>query len=452
MKQILIKKLGKFLLIMSAFLSTGVYAQPSKVLIERDSNGGFFITVNNERFNVKGAGLSDPSLIEPLANAGANSIRTWTSHNADTILKLAKKHNLMVALGFGMDKQLNGFDYNDEVAVAKQFERFKAVVDKYKNHPNLLCWVVANEPNLFFADDGLLADVNPKVYDAINDMINYVHKEDPNHPVTYTFAGIHKSHIDVALTRTPNVDFISLQVYGELMQLPERIKDAAITKPFMITEYGATGHWEMPATSWQREIEEPSGVKADNLIKRIKHGIVNDTSGQNIGDFVFYWGQKQERTPTWYGLFNKDGTATAAVDEMTHHWTGSYPKNKAPRAMAITINGKLAIDNIALNKKQNLATVTIEYDGNSPLRYEWTLLEEVINKSDGGAFEQEPKSVPIFKINGAKTESNQLAFSTPEQAGEYRLFVYVYDELGNVANANLPFIVKQQVEQMGEID
>lgn len=36
---------------------------------------------------------------------------------------------------------------------------------------------------------------------------------------------------------------------------------------------------------------------------------------------------------------------------------------------------------------------------------------------------------------------NQLTFTTPEKAGEYRLFVYVYVQHGKVESANITFLV-----------
>lgn len=240
---------------------------------------------------------------------------------------MAEKYDLMVLMGINLQKQLHGFDYNDEMAVEQQFESVKEQIFAYKEHPNLLGWIVANKPNLLFDESGELADVNPKVYDEINRIIEFIHEVDPHHPVTYSFAGTHKSHIQTAISRTPSVDIISVQLYGELDDLAQAIEDIGIDKPYMVTEFGPTGHWEMPATLWGREIEELSGVKAARLAERLENAFATNPMGQTIGHFVFYWGQKQERTPTWYWIFDKDGRANARLDEMTRFWTGSYPKH-----------------------------------------------------------------------------------------------------------------------------
>lgn len=421
---------------------------PSHVEIIK-TNNKFQIEVNGEPFIVKGAGLSytDGQGYDSLAQAGGNTFRTWGSDNADKVLALAKKNNLMVAMGLNVDKELHGFDYNDEAAVKKQFEAVKSVVQQYKNHPNMLVWVIANESNLLFNEDGGLKDVNPKVYDALSDIIDYIHEVDPHHPVTYTFAGMMKSHIDVALDRTPQVDFVSVQVYGDLVKVNSEIQALTRGKPFMVTEYGAIGHWEMPSTNWGREIEEPSGVKAAAMADRINTGLIENDTGLLIGSFAFLWGQKQERTPTWYGMFNADGKPNARIDEMTRIWTNAYPSNRAPLATDIKLNKKNADDSVYLqpNSQANIEVMVTDPD-NDELRYEWVILKEVSVRSEGGAFEKKPDDVAFTQTaHKITTTGSSMTFITPEIEGDYRIFSYSYDGKGKVGNANFPFYIKAAV-------
>ncbi|WP_232305588.1 glycoside hydrolase family 2 TIM barrel-domain containing protein [Gilvimarinus polysaccharolyticus] len=423
----------------SAYAAAPSDGTPKQVQIVKQ-DGAYQLLVNDAPYEVKGVGLGGNAQgsLSLLRAVGGNSIRTWSAHNADAVLHNAAANGVMVALGFDTDKELHGFDYNDESAVQAQFERLKQTVQKYKDHPNLLVWVVANEPNLLFNDDGSLKDVNPKVYQAIGKMIDYIHQEDPNHPVTYAFAGAPADHIKTAMQYTPNVDFISLQLYGDVANLPQIIEELNIDKPFMVTEYGAIGHWERPVTEWEREIEEPSGIKAETFSERLHLAFDDNPTGKVIGSFAFLWGQKQERTPTWYGMINADGKPNARVDELTRYWTGEYPSNRAPRAQEITLNDKLPHDNVYATPGQPLTVKVVVSDEDS-LRYEWELLKEVAVRSEGGAFEKRPEAVPITVI---KQQAGELSFSAPLQEGDYRIYSYSYDGKGKVGNANFPFYVK----------
>lgn len=364
-------------------------------------DGVYQLTLDGKPFEVRGVGGSSPELLPLLAEIGGNSIRTWNTRNADALLAAAAEHNIMVAMGFDTQKELHGFDYNNEEAVAEQFERFKTAVQKYKDHPNLLAWVVANEPNLLFHADGSLKDVNPRVYKAINDMIEYVHREDPHHPVTYTFAGASAQHIKTALRYTPEVDFISVQLYGDVGALPQIITGHDIDKPYMVTEYGAIGHWERPATAWGREIEEPSGVKARTMAERMQRAFAGNPTGKVIGSYAFLWGQKQERTPTWYGMFNPDGKPNARVDELARFWTGQYPDNRAPLAFDIRLNDQPATASVSVKPGQLVrARVEVQEPDGDPLDYQWELRKEVQQRSQGGAFEQAPQALRLRIVGG----------------------------------------------------
>ena len=307
----------------------------------------------------------------------------------------------MVAVGLDIGKELRGFDYNDEQAVAEQFARVTSIIDKYKSYPRVLTWVIANEPNLLFDDEDQLKPVNPKVYDALNDIVEYIHEHDPNHPVSFSLAGAN-------------------------------------------AKFGPTGHWEMPTTSWGREIEEPSAIKAQNMALRIRQNILNDTTGKLIGSFAFFWGQKQERTPTWYGMFNASGEQTARIDELTKIWTGKYPKNRAPLSTKITLNKQLPMQSVVLTSDQEASAKVYVIDPNGDaLTTEWVLRKEVTSRSQGGHFEPKPRDVKLQNIELKQVQDGfRLSFRSPKEKGEYRLFAYTYDGKGKVGNANFPFLVQ----------
>jgi hypothetical protein len=409
-------------------------------------NNQYSLTVNGQHYDVKGVGLgykNDETVIA-LKEAGGNSFRTWDLNSIEQELAIAEKLGLMIAVGIVTGKELLGFDYNDEAAVAEQFKRVTNAIEKYKNHPNILLWVINNEPNLLYDEQGQLKNVNPKVYAAMGDIIDHIHKIDPNHPVTFSLAGHNPKDIAQVLKYAPNIDILAVQSYGSLVTLPASIAESNVDKPYMVTEFGPVGHWELPSTDWGREIEEPSAVKAAGMAKRMQDVILDDKTGKIIGSFVFFWGQKQERTPTWYGMFNESGEQTARIDELTRIWTGKYPDNRAPQSKAITINDTQAVKNIRLKPGQP-ATVKVHVSDpeGDLLTHKWVLMNEVETRSQGGHFEAKPAILTLQIITSdIQTNFVEMTFSAPDEAGEYRLFNYAYDGKNKVGNANIPFIVE----------
>jgi hypothetical protein len=418
---------------------------PAVVKVVKQGNQ-YSLTVNAQPFDVKGVGLGykDDEKVVALKEAGGNSFRTWGLTNIEKELAMAEKLGLMVAVGIRTGKELLGFDYDDEEAVAEQYRRVTAAIEKYKNHPNVLMWVINNEPNLLFDEQGKSKRVNPKVYSAMGDIIDYIHKNDPNHPATFSLAGHNPKDIELVLKYAPNIDILAVQSYGSLVSLPESIVLSNVDKPYMVTEFGPMGHWELPTTKWDREIEEPSAVKAAGMAKRMQDVIIEDKTGKIIGSFAFFWGQKQERTPTWYGMFNESGEQTARIDELTRMWTGQYPGNRAPLSKAISINNIQAVANVYLKAAQP-ATVTVQVsdpDGDA-LTHEWVLMKEVETRSQGGHFEAKPAELRLQIIKSDVQENHvEMTFYAPDEAGEYRLFNYAHDGKNKVGNANIPFMVE----------
>lgn len=413
-------------------LSSAALAQAVPVEIVK-SGDGFQLLRGGEPYTVNGAGLefSDPAVF---ASHGGNSFRTWRTDNeqftGQELLDEAAANGLTVMLCIEIARERHGFDYDDESAVAAQFEYAKGEVEKYKDHPALLAWMIGNEPNLEAR--------NTKVYDAINDISRMIHEVDGKHPTTTALAGFGQELADITKTQMSDLDFISVQFYGDIVNLPRYMKKIGWDRPYMVTEWGSIGHWEVANTQWGAHIEQNSTDKAENYRKSHEVAIASDPE-KIIGNYVFLWGQKQERTPTWYGMFLADGSKTETVDVMQKIWTGQFPGNRAPQVDAMTLNGKKAKDSVKVGvASTNTATVLAEDPEGDVLEYSWEIMRESMAKQTGGDREEVPEALPgLIEGGGAK-----VSFRAPAEAGAYRLFVYVRDGQGSAAHANIPFLVK----------
>ncbi len=401
--------------------------EPSTVEL-RNTDGTYRLFLNDEAFYVKGAGLNNGD-IALLAESGANALRTWSV--SEEVLDEALENGLMVMMGLSVAKERHGFDYNDEEAVNAQFERIKQQVLSIKDHPALLGWGIGNELNL--------RSTNLKVWDAVEEIAAFIHEVDGKHPVTTMLAGIGKTEVDYIREHSPSIDFISIQLYGAIEDLPELIQEAGYTGPYLITEWGTTGHWEVPSTQWNAPIENTSTEKAQDIKYRYENIILAD-SASCMGSFVFLWGQKQERTPTWYGLITEDGRTTEAVDVMHYLWKGTWPENRAPKILEARLNNQTRYDNITLlpGKRYDVAYTFKDPDGDS-VTVTMEILRESTDLKEGGDPEARPESI---ELNVSGLTATGASIVSPADPGPYRLFIYGTDGHNHAATVNIPFMIQ----------
>jgi hypothetical protein len=404
---------------------------PRKVEV-KENDGRYRLFVDGEEFYIKGAGLEFGD-IEALAAHGANSFRTWRTDNGrqsgKEVLDLALENGLMVMMGIDIDRERHGFDYNNEEEVRKQLERVKAEVMMLKDHPALLAWGIGNELNLHAT--------NMKVWNAVNEISEMIHSIDPNHPTTTMLAGINKHEIDYIKEHCTDLDFISVQFYADIENLQIRLNQAGYDGPYVVTEWGATGHWEVPPTAWGAPVEQTSREKGNAFIHRYQVAIEADPE-RCMGSYVFLWGQKQERTPTWYGMFLENGHSTETVDAMHNVWNGEWPDNRCPTLDSLRINGQKIYDNVTLKPGENFTAFAAarDYEGEQ-LTYRWEIMPESTDLGDGGDYESRPETL-LNSMGEA-----EMTIDAPKTEGAYRLFVYVNDGHDHSATANFPFLVKK---------
>lgn len=405
-------------------------SQPVPVTLEYDSEEERYqIYRDGEAYYIKGVGGTED--LEKLAEMGGNSVRTWSTSNADEILDKAHELGLTVMLGIWLEHERHGFDYDDEDAVQAQKEEVREKILRYKDHPALLAWGLGNEVDLMYE--------NTRVWHAVEDIARMVIELDPNHLVTTVTAGIDEEKARLIQQKVPSIDFLSVNTYGDLADLPETIRDIGWDKPYAVTEWGPTGHWEAPTTDWDVPVEETSTEKAEVYQKRYEKAIAGD-SEMCIGSYAFLWGQKQETTPTWYGMFLESGQITEVADVMEYLWTGEWPDQRAPSIEEFTINGWEALDNIYLEaSSENEARVRAIKPHDIEYEIKWEFLPESTDIGAGGDPEERPETITgLIDEN----QGDSIRFTTPEDSGPYRLFVYVLDENDKAATANIPFYVE----------
>jgi hypothetical protein len=413
--------------ILSSFFLVSAFAQKVEVV---STDAGFQLLKDGEPYYINGAGGTVE--LDKLKAYGGNSIRTWgIDENTDAVLDEAHKKGITVTFGIWMGQERQGFDYTNAEAVKAQLEMFRQVVRKYKDHPAILLWGVGNEMDLDYS--------NFEVWKHLEDICQMVKKEDPNHPTMAVTAGLDVGEVKLINKYTPSLDILGVNTYGDISYLPEAVKVYGWEKPYIVAEWGPYGWWEVSKTSWGASIEETSSEKAATY--QVSVDAILSDKNNCLGSYVFLWGQKQEHTSTWFGLFTEEGDETEVMDVLIRSWRGNEPENYAPTISDFTLNAKTSSGNITVNpSSEMIGAVLVGDKDNDELEYEWQIIPESTDKKTGGDKERAPK--PLGGIfNKSSRSTNKVSFTAPAKVGEYRLFLFAHDGKGNVATGNIPFKV-----------
>lgn len=414
----------------AALLASLAIAATASVRVEVvATEDGFTLLRDGKPYLVRGAGLAGID-VATLAARGGNSLRTWGVEDAQTTLDAAHRHGVTVSLGLPVAAERFGFDYDDPESIAEQRQRVADAVTTYRDHPALLAWIIGNELDMNFT--------NPRVYDEVNELSRMIHELDPNHPTTTTITAMDKKIVELVRERAPDLDFLSIQAYGALFLMPKAIRYLK-KGPFMVTEWGPLGHWEVGKTRWGAPIEQDSAEKARHYLKSYRT-LIEPFLGPGLGSYAFLWGHKQERTHTWFSLFTATGESTSAVDVLQYVWTGRAPANQAPLIESFTLMRRPATDNIRLGAgKSYTAKVEVTDPDGDPIAYRWRVKPESTESVVGGDFEATIEDIEGSILGDANQAS--VSIRAPASLGHYRIYVMAYDGKGHAAHANIPFLV-----------
>ena len=403
-------------------------ANPSAPTAIRFTGTSWELLRHGKPYFINGAG--GVSHFETLKAAGGNSIRVWDDIDAGRILDEAHALGLTVMLGLWVEREMEGFDYNDRPAVARQHERIRKTILRYRDHPALLMWCVGNE----WAQD---AD-NIRVFDEVNRLSKLVHELDPDHPVATAISPDSPRAVRLVSERCADVDILAVNSYALTGQLSEFFRVGGWTKPYLISEYGAPAYWEVPIAPWGAP-DEPDSEQKTRSVRQFYWNFIASRPANCLGAYLFYWGHKQEESHTWFSAFDELGRQTPLVGLMRELWSGSRPGNQAPVVERLLVDGRADVRrSFAVSAGLHRAEIRVRDPDGDSLTYQWELKPRARPGTDY-------IGVPRLALPDllTRTDAPIVRFRLPKP-GAYRLFVNVYDPHRHVATANFSFEVTAQ--------
>jgi hypothetical protein len=396
------------------------------------ADDGWTLLRQGQPFYINGAVA--PNRFDLLHAAGGNAVRTNPS---DERLDAAQAAGLAVMANLRVHGERHGFDWNDPAQVEEQKQKVLAVVREFKDHPAIMFWSVGNE--LDHVPGRGEHTYDRRLWTGLNDLAIAIKEIDTNHPVMTTVgAGHFEAKVQEMAESLPDMDLLGINSYGDLKDVTELTR-RYWPKPYVVAEWGPTGHWQVRKTRWGAPVEQTSREKARSFAQRYRTVIAEDRT-HCLGSFAFYWSAKQETTHTWYGLF-LDGLRTESIDVLQKVWTGVWPENRAPAVHNLRINEIGDEGDAVLEPGTNYhATVAAADPDGDALEYQWDIRPEVVipRESYAGSMEQPAQPIPGLIQEPATAE---ICFTTPAEPGAYRLFVTVTDGHGHIAYGNIPFLL-----------
>jgi beta-glucuronidase len=285
---------------------------------------------------VRGKGHDNPLMVHDFALMewlGANSFRTSHYPYAEEVLDYADRHGVVVidetaAVGINMGLAIFGTPdlptfseatVNDATQ-AVHLQAIRELVARDKNHPSVVLWSIANEPE----------SDTPAARAYFEPLATEARRRDPTRPVGFVNMMLAPPERDVV---TDLFDVVMLNRYYGWYEFPgdlaaaERGLEAELNawaakhgKPILVTEYGAdavAGMHGVPATPWTEEYQAELLEMSHRVFDR-----VDAVVGEHVWNFAdFAVGPGVFRADgNKKGIFTRDRRPKSSAHVLRRRW------------------------------------------------------------------------------------------------------------------------------------
>lgn len=386
------------------------------------AQGKWQLMVDGKPFYIKGAGFGKTVhagnidyYFNEMKKLGLNSFRTWgIGDDTPLMLEKASKYGLKVNVGIWLLQNKKGVPKVVDYVKGEKYKRetLKEIennVRKLKDYPAVLMWNVGNEVVM-----NLETEEEKIAYAKyVEEICKLIHKIDPNHPVISTCAW--SFAWPYFKKYTPSLNIYGVNIYGGVVVIQEEWERLKIDKPYLITEYGPHGEWEVPKDKNGQAIIPSEKEKArayfnawENYIKKNK--------GSNLGGYAFIFEGNEDFGGAWFNIFMLDQKRVSywKIYEM---FTRQKRKNNPPQVYEFNLNKSCDI--------YPEESISVSLKVKDPDRDKLRAVFKICGRKvwDEGIY-------PVIFKQEAKRE---YVITAPSRPGIYYLYVYVTDGKGNIA-------------------
>jgi hypothetical protein len=401
-------------------------AGPSVVRVG-GTQGNWQLTVNGAPWQVKGLTWGPPqaaadSYLRDLRSMGVNTIRTWAVDDANTptLLDRAAQQGIKVIVGHWLNQ---GADYvNDTAYKTTVKNEIVARVNALKGHQGVLLWDVGNEVILTAQDhsypNGVTVEQERVAYaQFVNEVAVAIHAADPDHPVTSTDAwqvsGL-RSAWSYYKAYAPALDLLAINAYGGVEGVHQTWLDTGLAKPYLLTEGGPYGEWEVPADANGVPTEPTDVQKRDGYTASWQ--AIAAHPGIALGATEFHYGLENDFAGVWLNTFT-GGWRRLGYYALQQAYTGQPAGNTPPVITALTVTPATAVP---AGGRFTVAATGSDPDGD-PIRYTVMLNDKYVTGAGG-----------LRHATFTQTGAASFSVTAPQQLGVWKVYVYAYDGKGNV--------------------
>ncbi|MGY0020557.1 discoidin domain-containing protein [Streptomyces sp. cg35] len=420
----------------AGMLAAGFLALPAQhaqaagdVVKVTGSQGNWQLQVNGSPYQVKGltwgpsVGDADKYLPD-LKSMGVNTIRTWgTDATSKPLFDSAAANGIKVIAGFWL--QPGGgpgsggcVNYLTDTAYKNQMlDEFPKWVDTYKDNPGVLMWNVGNE-SVLGLQNCYSGDELEKQRDAyttfVNDITKKIHAVDPNHPVTSTDAWV--GAWPYYKKNAPDLDLYAVNSYNAVCDVKSAWEQGGYTKPYIVTETGPAGEWEVPDDANGVPQEPTDQAKAEGYTKA--WGCITGHKGVALGATMFHYGTEYDFGGIWFNLLPAGEKRLSYYAVKKAYGADTSRDNTPPVISQMDIEG--GASNVPAGRDLIVSAKATDPDGD-PLSY------QVLSNSN--YIDQSKQLVPM---QATDLGSGRLKVTAPDKPGVWKIYVKVTDGKGNV--------------------